>query len=88
MRIAALGEVFGTSDRMGIEKLAWRIYEAHPGAIDPAAIERANSIWGFDRELVIGRLGFPSVEAYYEASSGLQLFPILEKPTLNYLCCR
>ena len=31
---------------------------------------------------MIGRLGFPSVEAYYEASSGLHLLPNLEKPTL------
>ena len=65
-----------------LKKLAWQIYAAHPDAIDPAAIERANSIWGFDRELVIGRLGFPSVEAYYQASSALQLLPHLEKPTL------
>lgn len=65
-----------------LKKLAWQIYDAHPEAIDPAAIERANSIWGFDQELVIGRLGFPSVEAYYEASSGLHLLPHLEKPTL------
>ena len=63
-------------------KLAWRIYEAHPTEIDPAAIERANSIWGFDHELVIKRLGFPSVEAYYEASSGLHILPHLDKPTL------
>ncbi len=42
--------------------LALRIYQAHPEAIDPAAIERANSIWGFDNELVISRLGFSSVE--------------------------
>lgn len=65
-----------------LKKLAWRIYDAHPGAIDPAAIERANSIWGFDHELVIPRLGFPSVEAYYEASSALNLLPHLRKPTL------
>lgn len=65
-----------------LKKLAWRIHDAHPKAIEPAAIERANSIWGFDQELVIGRLGFPSVEAYYEASSGLHLLPQLKKPTL------
>ena len=65
-----------------LKKLAWRIHDAHPGTIDPGAIERANSIWGFDNELVIGRLGFPSVEAYYEASSALHLLPNLEKPTL------
>lgn len=65
-----------------LKKLARRIHDAHPGALDPAAIERSNSIWGFDRELVIGRLGFPSVEAYYEASSGLHLLPHLKTPTL------
>ncbi len=65
-----------------LKKLAWRIHETHPGAIDPAAIERANSIWGFDHELVISRLGFSSVEEYYEASSGLHLLPQLKKPTL------
>lgn len=65
-----------------LKKLAWRIHNAHPGAIDPKAIERANSIWGFDHELVIEQLGFPSVEAYYDASSALHLLPNLEKPTL------
>ncbi|HEY9846820.1 MAG TPA: hypothetical protein V6D03_11560, partial [Candidatus Caenarcaniphilales bacterium] len=65
-----------------LKKLAWRIDKAHPGALDPAAIERASSIWAFDRELVIGRLGFSSVEAYYEASSALRLLPHLSKPTL------
>lgn len=65
-----------------LKKLAWQIYAAHPDAIDPAAIEKANSIWGFDNELVIEKLGFPSVEAYYEASSGLHLLPHLQKPTL------
>lgn len=65
-----------------LKKLAWRIHEAHPGAIDPAAIERANSIWGFDNELVIERLGFSSVEEYYDASNALHLLPQLKKPTL------
>ncbi len=65
-----------------LKKLALKIYRAHPGKIDLAAIERANSIWGFDKELVIDRLGFPTVEAYYEASSGLHLLPHLKKPTL------
>ncbi|BDI16417.1 esterase [Nostoc cf. commune SO-36] len=65
-----------------LKKLAWRIHDAHPGSIDPAAIERANSIWGFDNELVIKQLGFPSVEAYYQASSALQILPQILKPTL------
>ena len=65
-----------------LKKLAWRVHEAHPEAIDPNAIARANSIWGFDHELVIKPLGFPSVEAYYEASSALHILPHLQKPTL------
>ncbi|MEH2128196.1 YheT family hydrolase [Nostoc sp.] len=65
-----------------LKKLAWRIHDAHPGSLDPEAIERANSIWGFDNELVIKRLGFPSVEAYYQASSALQILPQISKPTL------
>lgn len=65
-----------------LRKLALKIYQAHPQEIDLAAIERATSIWGFDKELVIERLGFPTVEAYYEASSGLNILPHLEKPTL------
>lgn len=77
-----LGKYLEQAIARELKKLAGRIYDAHPGAIDPAAIERANSIWGFDRELVIERLGFPSVEAYYEASSGLHILPHLEKPTL------
>jgi len=77
-----LGKYLEQAIARELKKLAWRIHDAHPGEIDPAAIERANSIWGFDHELVIGRLGFPSVEAYYEASSGLHLLPHLNKPTL------
>lgn len=65
-----------------LQKLARQIHTYHPEAIDPAAIERANSIWGFDHELVIQSLGFSSVEEYYEASSGLYLLPHLNKPTL------
>ncbi len=65
-----------------LKKLAWQIHDLHPETIDAAAIERANSVWGFDEELVIQRLGFPTVEAYYKASSALQLLPKLEKPTL------
>ena len=65
-----------------LKKLAWKIHDNHPGSLDPAAIERANDIWGFDNELVIEKLGFPSVEAYYQASSALHLLPNLTKPTL------
>jgi len=77
-----LGKYLEQAIARELKKLAWRIYRAHPGALDAAAIERANSIWGFDHELVIQHLGFPSVEAYYNASSGLHLLPHLHKPTL------
>lgn len=65
-----------------LKKLAWKIHYAHDGYLDPQAIARANSICGFDQELVIGGLGFSSVEEYYQASSGLYLLPQLQKPTL------
>lgn len=65
-----------------LKKLAKKIYEFHPNDIDLEAVKRANSIWGFDHELVIKPLGFASVEDYYAASSGLQLLPQFRKPTL------
>jgi hypothetical protein len=65
-----------------LQTLAWQLHEAHPGSFDPEVIARAESIWGFDHELVIGRLGFESVEDYYAASSPLPLLPHLTKQTL------
>jgi predicted alpha/beta-fold hydrolase len=65
-----------------LKKLAWKIHDTHPGSLDPLSIKRANTIWGFDKELVIEKLGFPSVEAYYDASNGLYILPNLTKPTL------
>lgn len=65
-----------------LNQLAWQIHETHPGSLDPEAIQRANSIWNFDHELVIPRLGFSTVEAYYRASSPLRLIPEFAKSTL------
>jgi predicted alpha/beta-fold hydrolase len=65
-----------------LKKLARKIHDLHPGALDIGAIGRANSIWGFDQELVIKPLGFASVKEYYEASNALYLLPKLSKPTL------
>ncbi|MBW4552496.1 MAG: alpha/beta fold hydrolase [Aphanocapsa sp. GSE-SYN-MK-11-07L] len=65
-----------------LKKLAWQINAYHPGSLDPEAIERANHIIEFDHELVIGRLGFPDVEAYYQATSPLYILPHLNRPTL------
>lgn len=65
-----------------LKRLAWKLYQSHPTAIDRAAIERVDSIWSFDHELVIQPLGFASVAAYYAASSPLHQLPHLTKPTL------
>ena len=65
-----------------LKRLALRLHQHHPDHFDLAAIERANSIWGFDHELVISRLGFASVEDYYAASSPLPFMPDLTVPTL------
>lgn len=77
-----LGRRLDQSITRQLKNLAWRLSEYHPGSLDPVAIERVDSIWAFDRELVIERLGFASVEAYYEASRALPLLPQLTKPTL------
>jgi uncharacterized protein len=65
-----------------LKKLAWHIHGFHPESIDPAAIERANSIDGFDRELVIGPLGFKTVQEYYRATSPIYFLQELALPTL------
>lgn len=65
-----------------LKKLALRIHSLHPEDVDLAAIERANTIWGFDHELVIPRLGFATVEEYFTASSPFRILPKINKPTL------
>jgi predicted alpha/beta-fold hydrolase len=65
-----------------LKKLAWQLQAAHPQDFDPAAIDRANSIEGFDRELVIPRLGFATVKDYYLATSPLYFLDKLTLPTL------
>lgn len=65
-----------------LKKLVQTISQDHPEAFDLAAMERANSIWGFDHELVVPRLEFDSVEEYYAASSPFEFLHKLEKPTL------
>lgn len=65
-----------------LKKLSLKIHSYHPEEIDLAAIEKANTIWGFDQELVIPRLGFASVEEYFTASSPFQILHKIHKPTL------
>lgn len=77
-----LGRYIEKAIAQQLKILAWKLHYKHPGSFDPAAIARANSIWTFDQELVIGRLGFETVEDYYTASSPLPLLPHLQKPTL------
>ena len=76
-----LGQYIEKAIAQQLIKLAWKLHQDHPGQFDPAAIQRADSIWGFDRELVISRLGFETVEDYYAASSPLPLLPKLTKAT-------
>lgn len=77
-----LGRYLEQAIARNLNRLAWQFYHRYPHEFDPAAIERATSIWGFDQELVIGRLGFDSVDDYYAASSPLPLLPQLQKSTL------
>ncbi len=76
-----LGQYLEKAIAREVKKLARRMHRFHPDAIDAEALSRVNSIWSFDHELVIGPLGFSSVEDYYEASSALNLLPALNKPT-------
>jgi predicted alpha/beta-fold hydrolase len=63
-------------------KLAQNLHQTHPNEIDASAVERVNSIYSFDQELVIDRLGFATVEDYYTASSPLPFLPELDVPVL------
>jgi uncharacterized protein len=65
-----------------LKKLALQIHSYHPEEVDLKAIERADTIWGFDHELVIPRLGFTSVEDYFSASSPFRILPKISKPIL------
>ncbi|MGC9503670.1 YheT family hydrolase [Baaleninema sp.] len=77
-----IGRYLEQSIVRALKKLLHQLKEAHPGTIDPEAIDRANTIWGFDREFVISPLGFESVEDYYAASSPLPWLEELQHPTL------
>ena len=65
-----------------LKKLARQIHEYHPQAIDLNRVKQINNIREFDEKLVIPKLGFKTVEAYYQASSPLIFLADLKKPTL------
>jgi predicted alpha/beta-fold hydrolase len=76
------GRLLEQSITSALRRLAHELHQSHPQDIDPLAVERVDSISGFDRELVIHRLGFATVEDYYAASSPLPFLPELEVPVL------
>lgn len=79
---APLGKYLEKAITRKLKQLLKGLQQDHPNAFDPEAVERVSSIWSFDHEMVIGRLGFESVEDYYRATSGLYLLPEFKKPTL------
>ena len=68
---APIGKYLEKAITRKLKLLLQELQQAHPYAFDPAAAERVHSIWSFDHEMVIGRLGFTSVEDYYRTTSGL-----------------
>lgn len=79
---APLGKYLEKAITRNLKKLLYQLQEGHPDAFDSAAIQRVHSIWSFDQEMVVPRLGLSSVEEYYTLTSGLYLLPKLNKPTL------
>jgi len=77
-----LGKYIERAIAKELKKLVLKIHAYHPQDIELSAIEAANTIWGFDHELVIPRLGFASVEEYFAASSPFRILPKINKPTL------
>jgi predicted alpha/beta-fold hydrolase len=77
-----IGRSLDQSITRQLKLLAARLAAYHPAAIDLEIVERIHNIWTFDEELVIGKLGFDSVEAYYAASSPLYQLASFQKPTL------
>ncbi|MEO1620135.1 MAG: alpha/beta fold hydrolase, partial [Cyanobacteria bacterium J06632_3] len=78
---APLGKYLEKAITRKLKKLLHQLKTEHPTAFDAEAIKRVSSIWSFDHEMIISRLGFDSVEDYYKATSGLYILPELKKPT-------
>ncbi|BAZ46637.1 putative AB-hydrolase YheT [Chondrocystis sp. NIES-4102] len=65
-----------------LKELVRQLHFLHPQELDLDMIEKINTIWEFDRQLVIPRLGFASVEEYFTANSPFRILPKINKPTL------
>lgn len=79
---APLGKYLEKAITRKLKQLLAQLITDHPNAFDTDAANRVSSIWSFDHEMVIPRLGFNSVKDYYNATSGLYILPELRKPTL------
>ncbi len=79
---APLGKYLEKAITRKLKSLLYQLQADHPNAFDAAAIQRVDSIWSFDHEMVVPRLGLNSVEDYYKLTSGLYILPELQKPTL------
>ncbi len=77
-----LGRYLQKGITKNVRELAWSMHNYHPGVIDHEAIEGTDCIWKFDENFIIKPLGFPSVEAYYQATSPLYILPHLQQKTL------
>jgi uncharacterized protein len=79
---APLGKYLEKAISRKLKALLLQLQADHPTAFDSDAIQRVHSIWSFDHEMVVPRLGLSSVEEYYRLTSGLYILPELQKPTL------
>ena len=79
---APLGKYLEKAITRNLKRLLFQLQKDHPTAFDADAVQRVQSIWSFDHEMVVPRLGLSSVEEYYTVTSGLYVLPELTKPTL------
>ncbi|KPQ37528.1 MAG: putative hydrolase of the alpha/beta-hydrolase fold [Phormidesmis priestleyi Ana] len=79
---APIGKYLEKAITRKLKSLLSQLQHYHPNSFDANAAQRVHSIWSFDQEMIIPRLGLNSVEEYYSLTSGLYLLPKLKKPTL------
>ncbi|MGK7943143.1 MAG: YheT family hydrolase, partial [Microcystaceae cyanobacterium] len=77
-----LARYFEKALAKGLKQIAQDLKSHHPQEFETANLEAIDSIISYDQEIIIPKLGFPTVEAYYEASCPIPFLPDLEKPTL------
>ncbi|MGK7931960.1 MAG: YheT family hydrolase [Microcystaceae cyanobacterium] len=77
-----LARYFEKALAKGLKEIAQQLKTYHPKDFKRVNLEAIDSIVGYDREIVLPKLGFSTVEAYYQASCPIPFLPHLEKPTL------